>query len=576
MKRRRIRRGRFGGCPLLGSDHSSGLRSKWGGWLFALSASGLGVLITFRQTILSGFDVIQGSYIDSRLNHLLLEHSWLWADSMGTRPLWDAPFFYPASNTFAYSDVLLSAAPIYWALRWAGMAPELSFQLWLMLSSILNFGVMLLLLRRGLKLSWLASVGGAYLFAFGAPRIAQVGHPQLLVHFWTPVAAFALIRWWTLSEGFVDPCGPDRPVEKNASLRLAIATGTAVMAAAAQFYGAFYLGWFLGFALCTGAGVALVLPSIRSDLLARGRVVWLHFLPWLVLGAISLLPLALPYLEVAAEVGTRSYWSAVNGLARPASWIDLGETSWVWGWLMEGPVFESLPREHEHTAAIGFLTLGVVLFGVVSTWAARWSRWMALTSLLLVAAVSIVHPSASPWRLVHLLVPGAAGIRTPVRMVLLLLVPAAVWWSFAAEAAERRSLALAAALLLGLMAEQVRRTATYDVQHFQSRVVRIVEALEPGCDAFYHSVRIPRQRPEDVWWGRYAERHLDAAWAALLAGIPTVNGYSGNSPVDWDLRENIVWKGEDPESVDVKLEAWADRSGLSSTRVCHIQLAEDG
>src|SRR5438034_10739177 len=98
-----------------------------------------GLLLAFYPVLLTGFARIPGDHGDGRLINYLLEHGWRWLCREPLhRQLWDLPIFYPTPNTGAYSDILISAGPLYWPWRALGLAPETAFQLWMLAVASLN------------------------------------------------------------------------------------------------------------------------------------------------------------------------------------------------------------------------------------------------------------------------------------------------------------------------------------------------------------------------------------------------------------------------------------------------------
>ena len=78
--------------------------------------------------------------------------------------------------------------------------PDTAFQLWLIVLATLNYVAGLLVLRRGVRLSWVAATLGAAIFAFGSPRLQQLNHPQLLAGFYTLLVLYAVLRLAPLGE----------------------------------------------------------------------------------------------------------------------------------------------------------------------------------------------------------------------------------------------------------------------------------------------------------------------------------------------------------------------------------------
>src|SRR5262245_7215335 len=138
----------------------------------------LGLVMSLWPVLRSGFRLMPTDPGDSRLNNYLLEHGYRWIQ--GSAELWNPAIFFPVRGTFAYGDVLLGAAPIYWTLRAIGFEPDTAFQLWIAGCLALDYAACWLWLSRGLGLAAISSAGGAFLFAFGSARIAQLNHQQLL------------------------------------------------------------------------------------------------------------------------------------------------------------------------------------------------------------------------------------------------------------------------------------------------------------------------------------------------------------------------------------------------------------
>src|SRR5690242_14979741 len=102
---------------------------------------------------------------------------------------------------------------------------------------VLNFFAAYLPLRLGARLSPLASAAGAFLFAFGGPRLAHLTRQQLLAQFFTPIAVYAL--------AMAVRSHLDRASRLRTALWIFLFSGCVV----GQLYACFYHGWFLLLAL---------------------------------------------------------------------------------------------------------------------------------------------------------------------------------------------------------------------------------------------------------------------------------------------------------------------------------------
>ena len=310
----------------------------------AVGVGVLGVVMAHYPIVFSRFRLIQTALGDTRLIHYLLEHGYRWMQNMPEHlDFWSPPFFYPVKNVAAYSDVLLGVGPVYWLWRALGASPDVSFGLWMLSMSALNYAAGLLLFRRGFGFGIPAAVAGASLVAFGAPRLNQMGHAQLLPFFYPLLTLYALARL------FAD-LPPGRAVRAGYWL-------LAMAGLVAQLYTAVYPGWFLLIGLGLAALIALAMPSCRGALLA---VVWRD--AWSIaaagaVGALLLQPFLAHYLPAAREVRSQ-YLPMLRALhPRIGSWLHVGAGNWFWGWAASPTWAREVGfLEGEHRIGIGYLT----------------------------------------------------------------------------------------------------------------------------------------------------------------------------------------------------------------------------
>ena len=111
------------------------------------------------------------------------------------------------------------------------------------------------------------------------------------------------------------------------------------------------------------------------------------------------------------------------------------------------------------------------------------------------------------------------------RVVLILLVPAALGLACLVEFLDRRRWAIASwIVVLVCLAEQGVTTATFDAAANRASIEDLASRIDRSRVAFYY-------HPDD---GQpFSIHHLDAMWASLATGVPTVNGYSGHVPRRW-------------------------------------------
>jgi len=508
----------------------------------------LGLVLAHYPMLLSGFARVQTDRFDTRLNNFILEHGYLWLrGDPAHRDFWSPGVFYPAKNTFAYSEILLSVGPFYWGWRWLGLPPDTSYQLWMLCLGVLNFCAAYLPLRRGTRLDPLPAAFGAFLFAFGSPRLAHVVRQQLLAEFFTPLAAYAIVlafrshvsgqrRAWT-------------------SLWIALASACVV----GQLYACFYLGWFLLLGMALTAGWALALPEYRRILLS---FVSTHLVVLLAAAAVSaelMAPMLNHYLQARFDVPKRHYMDVYNSVPSWGAWLYMGERSWLYGWLQ----LPSTSIHHSEPIGIGLVTTAIAGLGL---WrererpVVRLLTLMALTVLLY--TITLAHERELCW-LQFNFVPGAYAIRACHRVVFITLLPAALGVALATQQLQRTRTRLAVfALVAFCILEQGRSSPSYSKQQARAEDAALAALVDPKCEAFFLT---STQGATD----RY---NVDALWVHTVTGRPTINGHSGNQPPDWPFLAMPVNTPEERGKVGEALERWKRLSRIEKQNIQWIQI----
>jgi hypothetical protein len=488
-------------------------------WIFAVLGWAIAIILAHYPMLLSGLSRMQADPGDTRFNGYLLEHSFRWLTSHdANRSLWSPPFFYPHTNVLAYSDLMISFAPLYWIWRVCGVAPDTAFQFWMISVTAVNYALAYWWLRSCLGTRPLAGALGAIIVAAGAPRITQLGHQQLLCQMYLLLAIIALHRIFTAN--------------KNRRWWIAVFGGCVV----AQFWGGFYNGFFLVLLMGIAAIAALFWQRARQPML---KVVCSNggFIAFIVavMGLLLLLP-AVHYLAELREMGGHDYSrEIVPMLAPPAAWIYPGPFSVVYQWFWRFPWFAGLPLPVEQSLGVGLFTTVVAMCGL---WTNRRNPAVVLLAVCGVAiiALTIVINGHSAWRFIYRFVPAAGAIRAPARMGLWLLLPIAAGVAMFVDWLERRPVAnmrLVALVAICCIAEQIVSPPSFDKAMMHDRAARIAAAIPPSAKAFYCTSSDPAADVNTI--------QLDAMWASLIANVPTVNGYSGHVPVGWpeDVQRQI-------------------------------------
>jgi hypothetical protein len=514
-------------------------------WFLPFLFLAAGLALAFHPMVRSGFDLLPGDIGDGRLNHYFLEHGWLWlSGNPAHASFWDAPFFFPYKNVMAYSDILLGTAPIYWVARWSGASGDFAYQIWAISLFILNYSGMLLLLRLAFRFDLLPSIGGAYLFAFCAPRIFKLMHIQLAPQFFTPVFILLLIVGY-------------RAFKTGQGKILAWCCLGSTLSLVGQLYAGFYLGWFLVFGFMVFVVTALCFQPTRQEIITLVVSKWLVLTGCLLLAGLSVYPMAGHYLAAINDVGGPSFSEVQKGLPRLLSWFN--SPSYVYR-----EFFDQTRRgAQEHLMGIGLFSLMAAWWGL---WRFRasgpWERALVWSAFFLYAITFYYGPFKGPlWHPIYLFVPGAGAIRAMARIFFLILVPLSIGFAYTLSRLNGRMLILI--LLFLMMAEQVtppfiRISKSLEAQ----RLAPLLQALGQGQGPFLFQDLSARRGP-------FCE--VDAMWAGLKAGRPAINGYSGRTPPGYPWKNG----GEPMNQYLPRFEKYLRDSGVTGDIDMYFRL-EDG
>lgn len=496
---------------------------------FVCTIFSYGLLMLHYYIILGNHDLVPGDLGDARFNNLVLEHNFRffftdWPDSYWTAPWIMSPF----ENSFALSDNLAGASPIYCLFRLWTIDPVSSYQLWLVTCSILNF-LSMYWLARTYKLHPIASAVGAFLFAFSMPRGSQITHTQLYPHFFTPLALIALAKHFS----------------QNSRQKKIFYFGLFVLFCVWQIWAGIYLGWFLGVLLVLLLFITLLRKAYRNILWKHLKNYWGSYLFIGGLGLLLLAPLVRPYLSIHSLLGGRTYSDTKYYLPNFISYLLAHSDSVTYSFL-KPDLFEgtgSLVNWQEKRMFIGFVGLLAPLSLVIIRY--RFPRFFkksffeglfnyAMWSwFLLVLFTFDFGRNISLWPIVFQSMPGADAIRAIARIILTMLIPWSIIVALLIQVfvgSQKLKLKIIGILLAFIVCIENLYTPSYNfskAHHYDminrlSRDIREVSQSDE-CQYFYHS--------RD--WLPFVV-HINGMWASITTNIPSLNAYTGIYPKAWD------------------------------------------
>ncbi len=341
--------------------------------------------------------------------------------------IWDAPIFYPVKGTLAFSENLFGNLWITLPIQLLTGNHVLAANGLALVSFVLGSYFTFLLVKELTGSSW-GGLAAGLIFSFNPYRWGHLAHLQLMPFFWAPLALLFANRFVN-TKNFRD-------------------FWKALLFTWIQYYASVYLGTMLLTLLISLFLTHLVFELGMNERLDyfRNKKTWGHFSMGAFVSALILLPIGIPYLQVALKwnffrtLDENALYSAeLLGFIFPPhgfanySWLknavlghitaDKGETAVFLGFL---PYFLAilalyfLKKKYAHFPPDQKKT--VKRYAVVSA-------MMALIMLGPFASISSID-MPMPFLLVYKLIPGGSAMRVPARFAFPFLLTLSVLCGF--------------------------------------------------------------------------------------------------------------------------------------------------
>ena len=446
--------------------------------------------------------------------------------------LFDGNVFHPAANTIAGSENMLAHLPVT-VPAWAASGSALVVLKAMAVESFTLAGLCMFLLARRQTGSVAAALVAGAAFTFAPWRVQSFPHPQYLGTQYLPLALLAVDVW----------------VERRSRGALA---GLAA-ALALQILACLYLGYFSLFGVAAYAAVRLWWGPVERRWSAT---TWLAGA--MVLGALAVVPIAIPYLKARAA-----------GIIPPFDPSRFQGHTWApWSYL--SPAFVGLGglvvvlvgidvvvRAVRRPLAAAGTTPAGIDGDVARGRSQRRALWVvAATGVMLSTGPYLTLPGGhvvpTPYLLFYELVPGFSAIRGPRRFFILVLAAlsalvahAFVRWTRSLPPAARGGLALALVLGCAVAAaphpSPVLRAnvgdATPDVYRWL--------AAQPGSGAV---LEVPGSAIDGDLVGNL--RNAEYMLASTTHWRPILNGFSGYEPPSWSFLTASIRRLPDPRALE--------------------------
>jgi hypothetical protein len=361
---------------------------------------------------------------DSILNTWILAwNSHAWFDPQ--LRVWDAPIFYPAKNTLAFSENLFGNLWLTLPFQYGTGNPILAFNVLVFVSFVLGMYGTFLLVRR-LSGSFPAGVISGLLFSFNPLRWSEVCHVQLLPFFWAPIALLFCHQFL-----------------ETRRTRWFFCSGLVLVA---QTYTSIYLGIILFMTLLVFSAAYVFGEMSRAErwIGFKNYRFWCGIVACSILCMSALVPLEIPYLQsvhdwnfARSESENASFSCELLSFVVPNASF---KTYQSWQELFQGHIrgFYGLGLAPWALAAAGWILMRRVrgYYSEEQTRVFRRFTWTALVmGIFMLGPYLIVFDYKTdiplPYLLVYYVVPGAKAMRVPARYVFPLLLCLSIMGGFA-------------------------------------------------------------------------------------------------------------------------------------------------
>lgn len=488
----------------------------------------LSLFFCHSPIFLSLFKLIQTDPGDTRFNNYILEHIHQYI--IGNVKSFSSPeFYFPHKNNLYLSDPLIFFYPFYGIFRFFGFEYDTSFQLFMILSTFLNYFLCFYLFQKLDKTKSFFNCFGSFLFSSANMRVAQIGHQQLLQNFY--ILLFFLFIFFIYKNYKENP--------KKTRFYFFLLSISLIFQLYSAFYNFYSLSLYLFFTF-----IFLFLIKTKEIFFILKK-----YLVSILLSLLIFFILAFPYFKktntILKEVGKRNLKEVQKMLPQLKSYFFMGNENLLFGKLNENKFFNSLQMKHEQRISFGYFSTILLIFSFIflrKNFLITLNFYIILTFFLLTL---YIPPNISLWNVIYKTIPGAFAIRAVTRFNLLLLLP----FSFTITLFLKKiNKYLALLFCLIIVFEQKTKTPAYDKFSVRKDVEALSVLAKEKKIPFYYSPLFGN----DYFW----KYQMDAQWASLLSRVPTINGYSGNQPKGWDLFQNAINKEVDFTRIYSNLFNW--------------------
>ena len=497
----------------------------------------VGEFVFFRNVI--GHDFLIGYSGDGKLTMLLTEH---WYNFFcGREAFTELAFFYPDEAVLGYTDMLLGFGLIHSILRFLGLNMFVAYKYTLIIVHLFGSLCMFYLLHSVMKCNRYWSLFGVTVFSYSNAFAVNIAHTQL--------TALSLLPLLTI---FIIKAFSSNVEEKKRGIFVVSALSIIAFIAYTAWYIAFFTFLFglillvMSYVILNHNGISFKKNFFSWFTAHKKNVIAFFFY-----SVAIFVPFLIVYLPALRNTSGYGYQEVSVYLPELIDVINVGQGNLLFDKFPSLTVFHRQVVTMETVQGFSLVILAIYLYIFFQRNQYReylktkeeTVRFLVINAciisivVVIVLSVKLGPDGSSLWYFLYYFVPGAKAIRAVARFWFFLSFPVALVvavrgdYIFAKKTIRFRRLA-GAILFIALFISNMRVDGViYDGRwRTDLEVDFLTNVTKPpsACKAFY----IYDSGNKKIQAHSY---QLAAYGIANHFGIKTVNGYSGNSPQDWDL-----------------------------------------
>jgi len=474
----------------------------------------LGVTYFYQKFIRSGFNQTIGDQGDGRFVALVTDH---WYQVVNGDIAWKSlNIFFPTSETIGLSDLNILLSIPHLVFRFIGFDIFLSFLMSTILITLVGYLSLYFLLTKYFKVSFLIATFSSFLFTFSSPNIiALSSHPQLFTIYLIPGLLIGFAKLF-----------------QTKKRRLFYIFGTFT------FFGlifstSVYVFTFtlISILLYLFTYIAFEIKTIKLKLKFSLKIN-MYVLVAIFSLLLGMSPGLRVYLPIRKQSGGRDFSEIAEYLPSPVNIFNVGSNNLVWS-----KVLDRFNHFLNIDLGSGELSLNPTSIFIIITFiscVSTFKKNRLPTILFTTSALNFILISKFgeflPWKIIHK-INGFDSIRAIGRSNLLinfiLILAFAISSNLNMKHVKKLNIGIFLVAFTILM-EQVQVDNNFSIKRSDQLVkIKLAKEHPKECQVFYLNSSL-----SDI---PQAFIQNDAFLVAQVSGLPTLNGYSGIYPPNWNL-----------------------------------------